>query len=225
MSSQTVESLLEKFQLNEQEPATEEPKEDLRDQDLTGVEVKPEDAKEEIPSAEGSEETVEEPVNLEAPVSGEGGTEEIAQPIEDQPASKQDYSSPEAAEAQIKLDYAEEPYTTTALVFSDSLISDPQVYAAVRKQNWDGIYTDSKTFLQQAKIVGDYGSFNSSSAKAIVDKVGEGEKYKLAREIRPVVYVTVRDGSANFSLSELKGATNAKEVIATTNPGEAKFVF
>jgi len=217
-----VESLLEKFQLNEQEPATEEkPKEDVRDQDLTGVEVKPEDVEEELP-AEGQEVPVDEPINLETPVGGEG---EIAEPIEDQPASKQDYSSPEAAEAQIRLDYVEEPYTTTALVFADSLISDPQVYAGVRKQNWDGIYTDSKTFLQQAKIVGDYGSFNSSAVKAIVDRIGEGEKYKLAREIRPVVYATVRDGSANFSLSELKGASGAKEVIATTNPGEAKFVF
>ena len=235
----TIAWLLEKFNLNEADkvqfkggPA---PKEDPRDKDLTGVTVAPEGmetaqpgAAEQVPGEDIATATAEPVPGAAGPgpdLSGgvtpgavPGGA---AQPIG--PVQAQDMSSPESAKAYLKSEFPEEPFTSTALAFADSAIADPNVYGKVRQTQWNGIWTDKDVLEKQAKIVGEYGNFNTDVIKSITDKFGNTAKYKLARDVRPTLYITVRDvgeGIDPISLSELKGISNAREVLATENPGE-----
>jgi hypothetical protein len=242
-----IESLLNKFQLSEATPVEFKgrPKEDIRDRDLTGQAVTPEQvdpskAAPEVSASATPVEPVSEP-GAEAPIgagteagpgpgvtgaTGGGVPGGAAEPIA--PVQAQDMSNPESAKAYIQSEYPEEPFTSTAIAYADSMIADPKVYGAVRQMNWGGIWGDSDTFLKQAKIVGEYKPFSPDAAKALVDKFGNSAKYKLARETRPVVYVVLRDVGAGVepvSLSELKGMTGAREVQATENQGEVKIIY
>lgn len=239
-----LEVLLEKFQLNEVEtplkprPAEKGVKEPLRDEDLTGQPVTPTELPTKEPTADtpealGPEGTPNNPAPMpEPPTStgiepgvnaptGGGVPGGAAQPIA--PVAAQDMSTPESAKTFIQSEYPEEPYTSTALAFADSMIADPAVYGKVRQTQWGGIWGDADTLEKQAKIVGDYGEFSADTVKAITGKFGNSAKYKLARDVRPALYITVRDvgeGIEPVSLSELKGIANAREVLATENPGE-----
>lgn len=227
-TDESVTDLLEKFGLNEapndavMTPAKEEPKikEDPRDQDLTGKEVKPEEPGTPPVSAEelgpepteipGAAEPIPAPEGPAAPIAGE------------------DYSSPEAAKATIEQTYPEEPLRSTALAYADSVIEDPKIYGAVRNMSWNGLYTNGDMFQKQAAVVGEYGTFSKAAAKALVDRFGNSAKYKLAREVRPVVYLTLRDVGRDVepvSVSEIKGLVSAKSVDLTGEPGEVKISF
>jgi hypothetical protein len=246
----TVESLLEKFQLNEADPvvfkpkpavatpnkgnkggaAVAEPEEDIRDKDLTGQAVTPADVNPEAAapaapisaSPQGDTGAGAGPSMGGAPGGGEGTAEPLG------PVSAQDMSTPESAKAYLQSEFPEEPFTSTAIAYADSLIADPKIYGAVRDTKWGGIWGDKETLEKQAKIVGEYGSFTPASMKSITDKFGNTAKYKLARDVRPVLYITVRDVGAGvepISISELKGLSGAREVVATENPGEVKIIY
>jgi len=243
MSISYESKLMEKFGLNEAQPTKSKlfagepqgspdvPAEgepaggDPRDADLTGQAVAP-DAPAGIEPATGE-------AGLDSGsgagvqgVAGGGVPGGAAEPIA--PVAAQDMSSPESAKAYIQSEYPEEPYTSTALAYADSMIADPTVYGKVRQTQWDGIWSDADTLEKQAKIVGEYGNFSPSTIKAITDKFGNSAKYKLARDVRPVIFLTVRDVGAGVeptSLSELKGISGAREVVATENPGECKIVY
>lgn len=242
----TVESLLEKFKLNEADKVEFKgrPKdEEMKDKDLTGQPVTPKD----LPTQDGIPEpapnvgeapagTPNNPAGApgsEGPAAGGGVNPGVnvptgggvpggaAEPIG--PVQAQDMSTPESAKAFIQSEYPEEPFTSTALAFADSMIADPKVYGAVRQTSWGGIWGDSDTLEKQAKIVGEYGNFSVEAVKSITNKFGNSAKYKLGRDVRPVLYITVRDVGAGIepvSLSELKGIANARECVATDSPGE-----
>jgi hypothetical protein len=212
--------------------------EDPRDKDLTGHTISPEGmetsgpgAAAPVPGADTATATAEPDMGAPgAPMGAGAGAAPmpggVAQPLE--PVQAQDMSTPESAKAYIQSEYPEEPYTSTALAYADSMVADPIVYGKVRQTSWNGIWGDAETLEKQAKIVGEYGSFSPDTVKALTDKFGNTAKYKLARDVRPVIYITVRDVGAGIepiSLSELKGLTGAREVVATENPGECKVVF
>ena len=247
-----VESLLEKYKLNEApevfkaKQAKGAPEEKPRDRDLTGEPMVPKDlpageAPIADPSAPGETipgtpnnlagEPTEDPAvgqvdpGVTAPVGG-GVPGGLAEPLA--PTAAQDMSSPESSKAYIQSEYPEEPFTSTALAYADSMIADPNVYGKVRNMQWGGIWSDAETLKKQAKIVGDYGNFSPDTVEAITDRFGNTAKYKLARDVRPVIFITVRDvgdGVEPISLSELKGLSGAREVQATENPGECKVVY
>ena len=129
----------------------------------------------------------------------------------------------EAVESQIRMDYPEEPMTSTALAYADSLIDDPKTYGQLRNLNWDGVYSNSETFLKQAKIVGSYNNFTSEIAKRLTDRFEDSAKYRLAREGSVAVYITIRDPDVKgISLEGLKEFLKASAVDRTANPGEAR---
>ena len=130
--------------------------------------------------------------------------------------------SADSAEADLKMKYPEEPYTTTAMAYADSLIDDPKVYGGVRNLKWPGVYANAETFLKQAKIVGNYNEFSPDIAKRLVDAIGEGAKFRLAREGSVSVYFTIRDPNKKISLATLRDLVRADEADATGNPGEAR---
>lgn len=137
-----------------------------------------------------------------------------------------DYSTPEAARSSIQMEYPEEPLTTTAIVFSDSMINDPKVYRTIRKLDWEGIYGDADILNQQAKIVGDYRNFSSDVIKLLTARIGNGGKYRLGRKNgSPTVDITIRDPKYSISLSGLKELVNADTIEKTGEPGEVKLTW
>ena len=92
----------------------------------------------------------------------------------------------------------------------------------LRNLKWTGAYANSETFLKQAKIVGNYNEFTPDIAKRLVDAVGDGAKFRLAREGSVAVYFTIRDTDKKVSLETLKDLVRAQEIEATGNPGEAR---
>jgi len=134
----------------------------------------------------------------------------------------EDMATPESAESNLRMQYPEEPFTTTAMAYADSLIDEPKVYGAIRNLKWTGAYANSETFLKQAKIVGSYNEFNPDIAKRLVDAIGDGAKFRLAREGSVAVYFTIRDTDKKVSLETLKGIVRADEADPTGNPGEAR---
>lgn len=150
------------------------------------------------------------------------GMDSAQQPAAEEEPKKPSYSTAEEAEAQIRMDYPEEPLTSTALAYADSIVDDPKVYGAIRNLDWDGIYTNKDVFLKQAKVVGNYNKFDSQVAKRVVDKFGDSAKYKLGREGSVVAYITVRDSSFKASLEGLKDLFNADELTKTSEPGEIR---
>jgi len=157
------------------------------------------------PEPEGPE------VPPEEPAPGESG-EEIAQPP----------MTVEEAEAQIRMDYPEEPFTSTALAYADLIVDNPQVFGAIRNLHWDGVYTDGDTFVKQAKIIGKYNNFDDSEAQRLVDRVRQSGKYRLARDGSVAVYITITDPKYQTSLEALKAVANADNVEKTGQPGEVK---
>ena len=211
--------LLEKYGLTESNIDILLEKYGLNEEDDFHPEKKPIDAEQGSVLAP-EEDQPEGAVPLEADGSQVSNDSEVA-PLGVEPKAE-DMSSPAAAEANIKMQYPEEPYTTTALAFADSLIDEPKVYGSLRNIKWPGVYANSETFLKQAKIVGKYNEFNPDIAKRLVDAVGEGAKFRLGREGSVVVYFTIRDSDQKISLETLKGIVRADEVNPTPNPGEAR---
>jgi hypothetical protein len=161
--------------------------------------------------------------NLSADQAGASmPTPEAPKPVQGQPTTNDNESPVEYVRSQIKLDYPEEPMTSTALAFADSIVNDPQIYGHIRSLEWSGVYVSSATFLKQVKVVGDYNNFNPQVAQRLVDKFGDGAKYRLAREQAVVVYVTVRDTDKKHSMDGVKDLANAETVTLTKNPGEIK---
>jgi hypothetical protein len=132
----------------------------------------------------------------------------------------EDLSNPESARADLQMRYPEEPFTTTALSYADSLIDDPKVYGSLRNLHWQGNYANAETFIKQVKIVGNYNEFNPDIAQRLIDAVGEGSKFRLAREGSVAVYVTIRDLDKRISLGAVKDLIRADEIDQTGNPGE-----
>jgi len=100
--------------------------------------------------------------------------------------------------------YPTEPYFTTAKAYVDCIDEilnkyDWKAVDRVRMLNWNGVKTDSQTFLKQAQIIGEYNEFNPEIAKKIVDYFGDKVRYRLGREGSVVVYV-----DANYSHSDSK---------------------
>lgn len=206
----TIDLLIEKYGLNEieGEDVSRAPKnvEDL--EKATGEKPQTADV---LPDAA---------VGPEPGMATPGAVEEPA-PLGAEPKAEEMLSS-ESAEADLKMKYPEEPYTTTAMAYADSLIDEPKVYGAVRNLKWQGVYANAETFLKQAKIVGNYNEFNPDIAKRLVDAVGEGAKYRLAREGSVCVYFTIRDLDKKISLETLKDLVRADEADPTGNDGEAR---
>jgi hypothetical protein len=162
----------------------------------------------------------------EAEMPAEGGAAPALSGSEPAPTGIEpkamDMSNPESAKADIKMKYPEEPYTSTAMSYADSLIDDPKVYGAIRNLKWQGTYTNSESFLKQAKIVGNYNEFNPEIAKRLVDAVGEGAKFRMAREGSVAVYFTIRNIDKKISLETLRELVRADEAEPTGNQGEAR---
>jgi len=131
-------------------------------------------------------------------------------------------STPEEAQAQIKMDYPEEPFTSTALAYADLIFDEPKVFGAIRNLQWPGVYSNGETFLKQVKIIDHYNKFTKEVAQRIVDKFGDDAKYKLARDGSVAVFITILSAQAEISLSGLKDLTNADKVELTNEPGEIK---
>jgi len=70
----------------------------------------------------------------------------------------------------------------------ETLLEETRLVFNTGKPKWPGQFTDSKTFLQQAKIVGSYNNFNPYVAEEMVNFFGEVQ-YRLAREYSVAVYV------------------------------------
>ena len=157
----------------------------------------------------------------EAPLTADGNV--VADSGEQTMA--EDYSTPDAARAQIAIDYPEEPLTTTAMVFADSFINDPAVYKSIRKMQWEGLYTDAEGIVAQSKIVGDYRNFTPEVVKLLTDRLGNGAKYKLGRNNGPTITMVLRDPDFSISLSGLKELVKAQEVTKTGEPGEVILKF
>jgi len=161
-----------------------------------------------------------EPIPLKTPIEPVANQEAPITP--EAPAPTEELSS-EAAEAQIRMDYPEEPLTSTAMAYADSIIDDPKTYGQLRDLHWAGTYANSEMFLKQAKIVGKYNDFSPEVAQRLVDRFGDSAKYKLAREGSVAIYITIRDPDVkNISLSDLQALLHADEVDTTENVGECR---
>jgi hypothetical protein len=218
--------LLEKYKLYEA-PEDEEPKLTPADEPkeeepkLTPAE-EPEKAEDETPEVKGEPKAeTPEPAAAEEPATSGREVTPLETPNE-APATDDPEKVAEFTREQIKQDYPEEPYTSTALAFADSFVHDPQVYGRIRSLQWSGLYADSDTFLKQAKIVATFNNFTPEMAKLLVDKFGESAKYKLSRDGGVYAYITVRDTSKQHSLEAVKDLVNANVAKQTGNPGEVE---
>lgn len=225
-----IDTLLEKYNLNEEDqehPLNKEIQKEGEDKEDV---ILPPDGEEPAKGPEG----VVEPGVEDVPVGPEGAPGEpglppmqpnMQQPAESAEANYTSFTSREQAEAQIRMDYPEEPFTSTAITYADSLIHNPQVYGGLRNLKWEGVYTDSDTFLKQAKIVDEYREFSPKIAETLVNAVGVGENYKLARNGGPAVFFTVRDADKKIDLNTLRDLVKAKEVKLTKMDGEALILW
>jgi rubrerythrin len=165
-------------------------------------------------------------INNVPPAKADAGVPKVetpGQPVAtDQPRVAK-HSNPEEAQAQIRMDYPEEPYTSTALAYADLIVDEPKVFGAIRQLKWPGIYSNGETFLKQVKIIDHYNKFTKEVAQRLVDKFGDEAKYKLARENSVCVYVTVLSPELQISMLGLKDLVSADEVTKTTQPGELRF--
>lgn len=210
LTESKVDILMEKFGLVDE--AT--PRPEMKDLDKTITPGEGGAPSPDILTAPGEEPIAgpdEEHMSADAEPAPEGGEPKAEEVI-----------SPESAKSDIQMQYPEEPFTSTALAYADSLVDEPKVYGAIRDLRWQGKYANSETFLKQAKIVGNYNEFTPDIAKRLVDAVGEGAKYRLAREGSVAVYFTVRDTDKKISLETLRDLVRAQEIEATGNPGEAR---
>ena len=189
--------LMEKYQLNEEDEVVgEEPV-----------------AGEEVPS----EEPVADEAPVEEPVVDGPAEEPISSPIPDEEGIEvpvEEPKTPEEAKTKIMLEYPEEPFTSLALAYSDSLLNDPKVYGPVRQLQYEGQWVNADDFAKMAKIVGELNGFNGTeTAKKLSDKFGgDSSKYRIGRNNFVVVDIVVRDMSAAHSLEAVKdlvGATAA----------------
>lgn len=125
-------------------------------------------------------------------------------------------TTPEEAKTKIMLEYPEEPFTSLALAFADSMIDNPDIYKTIRQLQFEGTWVNADTFKKLAKVVGELNGFDgSATAEMIIGKFkGDSSKYRIGRDNVVVVDVVVRDMQASHSLEAIKdlvGATEAED--------------
>ena len=182
------------------------------------------DVKDKMPESVKEAELPTNPIDTQIPVPGGEASDAEAPMGPDATGEEQAMppSTPQEAQAQIKMDYPEEPFTSTALAFADLIFDEPKVFGAIRNLKWPGVYANGETFLKQVAIIDHYNKFTKEVAKRITEKFGDDAKYKLARDGSVAVFITILSASAEVSLSGLKDLTNADKVELTKSPGEIK---
>ena len=65
----------------------------------------------------------------------------------------------------------------------------------IRELDWDGVWTDAETFLDQCRIVHQYNEFNIEVANQLVDFFKD-KQFRLARESSVAVYIKPVDNEA-----------------------------
>jgi len=107
--------------------------------------------------------------------------------------------------------FGNEALVQTAIAYADS--EEPQMLLGVSKTlsirdiDWDGVWTDAKTFLDQCKIVGGYNGFNIDVANDLVFYF-KGKEFRLAREGSVAVYIRpVEQQKFNYLNSETGART------------------
>ena len=174
-----------------------------------------ETVKEEVP-------VVEEPVQpgVEKPVIDANGKEQVPDNMTG-PATDSDVdapvdipTTPEEARTKIQLEYPEEPFTSLAMAYADSMIDDPAVYKPIRQLQYEGIWVNADTFKKLAKVVGELNSFDgSATAEMLIGKFkGDSSKYRISRDNSVVIDIVVRDMQAKHSLEAIKDLVNASSV-------------
>jgi hypothetical protein len=166
----------------------------------------------------------EEPLKVEKPIDQDPVVEEpigagaaAAMPsMPDEEAPVEEPKTAEEAKTKIMLEYPEEPFTSLALAFADSLVNNPDVYKQVRQLQYEGQWVNADDFVKMAKVVGELNGFDGTeTAKKLSAKFGgDSSKYRIGRDNFVVVDVVVRDMSAAHSLEAVKdlvGATAADD--------------